>query len=230
VSEVQTALPQQNRLRIKITLDPKYPLSLREIRERLKHIAPEAIERFRPGRADHAAPATGSVDESLLGVPVRLLAPAESLPGFQLPQHEVFFIWPQSALPSALSEGLTNVAEANAVIKIAVDAAEERFIITSPFAAQCRCIASMIAEKRIENVQILSPDKLGHRRIQPPRRLIVSMAASDTATAACWPLNDLGQLTPLFIGNWSLITIVCTPAIMEHHPLVRHFAQAKDLN
>src|SRR5262249_49240940 len=135
------------------------------------------------------------------------------------------FVWPQSALPSALSEGLTNVAEATAAVGIAKSAPDKRFIITSPFAAQCRCIASVAAEEAVENVRGGLPEKLGQRRVQPSPHLILSIAATDTATAASWPLNDLGQLAPLLIGDWSHITVLCAPALMRHHPLIRHLTK-----
>jgi hypothetical protein len=226
ISEIETIFPQQNRLRLKITLDPRYPLALRETRQRLRHVSSAAIEQFRPRGDGQPTPGQGSLDQSLIGVPVRLVAPVESLPGFQLPRHEVRFLWPRSSLPLTLSEGLINQSEAVVAVDIAASTPERRFIITSPFVAQCRAIAKVVANRRLDNIRVTLPEKLGHRRIQPAPHLIVSLAATDAATAATWPLNDLGQLAPLLIGDWSGITILCAPALFQHHPVIRHLARS----
>jgi hypothetical protein len=121
-----------------------------------------------------------------------------------------------------LTEGLANSAEASAVLDYVASNPTKRFVVTSPFTSQCRTVAKAAAERNLDNVRVVVPEKVGHRRIQPPAQLLVTMAATDPITTTAWPLSDLGRLAPLFVGDWAGITVFCSPIVAEHHPVIRH--------
>jgi hypothetical protein len=227
VADVDTARPQQNRLRIKVALAEGETVSLREARQRMRQISPEAIERFRPGTS--AGPNTSiAADSSLLGFPVKLEADVESLPAIQLEKHQVILFWPESSLPMAVSESLLNSAEGAALVDIAVAHPTRRFIATSPYRAQCRLIAEKGSLQNLTNLRVVFGERLGHRSVERGTELLISLVASNRQTTSGWPLNELGHVLPLFLGAWSKIIVVCSPYLAAHHPLIRQLAHANE--
>ena len=221
VADIETSQPQQNRLRIRLAIADGESISLREARERMRQISPEAIERFRPIGGGEPDVEVGSLDRGLLGCQVQLAAKVESLPGIQLERHQVILSWPESLLPLAVSEGFSNSSEATAVIEIAAAHPYRRFVVTSPYRAQCHLIAEGIYARNLTNTRVRFSERLGHRAVQPDTDLIVSLVATDRQSTSGWPLNELGRLVPLFVGEWAKIHVVCSGFVSEHHPLVR---------
>jgi hypothetical protein len=174
-------------------------LTIRLLIETGAYSLPEDVDRF-------ATLEAGSEDRTLLGVPVRLIRAVRQL--FTLEQHRIVVHMPESGLPLALREGLTNVAEARAATELALTAPEREYVVTSLFAAQCRTIAAMAAEANLHNVRVILPDRLGQRTYSRPPNLILSLAVPTAAMGAGWPLSDLEQIGPMLIGDWTHITIV----------------------
>ena len=128
----------------------------------------------------------------------------------------------ESGIPLILREGLVNTAEVRAAIELVQAAPERRHIATSLFDAQCRAIAATAGARDVANLRVVVPNRLGQRAYSTPPDLILSLAVPTATMAAAWPLNDLGWLAPMLIGDWAKITLLCSPEVAEYHPVVRH--------
>jgi hypothetical protein len=219
-TDVAPARPELPRLEMEFTTLPHHPLAVREVRQRLRLVAPAAVERFRAMEME-----PGSEDRTLLGVPIRLVAPIRQL--VTLEQHRIIIHMPQTGIPLVLREGLVNTAEVRAVIELARATRERRHVATSLFDAQCRAIAATAAAARVENLRVALPIRLGQREYSSPPDLILSIAVPTATMATSWPLSDLGWLAPMLIGNWAQITIVCAPEVAGYHPVIRHLGSLR---
>jgi hypothetical protein len=127
---------------------------------------------------------------------------------------------PEDAAPLVLREGLANEAEAAEIAAFATAKPNERFVATSPFTGQCRALAKAATKQKLDNLRVVSPERLGQKVFGREITLLVSLAATEPQQVAGWPFNDVSRLVPIFVGEWAAIHVFCSPA-MSDHPFTR---------
>lgn len=205
------ALADQNkpRLTIEVRALPNRPIAVRQARTLLRMIAPTTIEEFRD-----AAQNEGEIDYRLLTLPVTIDRIGRNLTG---DSHRILLKSPESAAPLVLREGLANEVEATEIATFAASRPNERFVATSPFTGQCRVLARMA---NLENLRVVSPERLGQKIFGREITLLVSLAATESQQVAGWPFNDVSRLIPIFVGEWNAIHVFCSSE-MSGHPFIK---------
>jgi hypothetical protein len=209
---VALADPNKPRLTIELRALPNRPIAVRQARTLLRMIAPTTIEEFRD--ADQKE---GEIDYRLLTLPVRIDRIGRALIG---DSHRILLKVPENAAPLIVREGLANEVEATEIAAFAASRPTERFVATSPFTGQCRVLARAASKKKLENLRVVSPERLGQKVFGREITLLVSLAATESQQVSGWPFNDISRLIPIFVGEWTAIDIFCS-AEMNDHPFVR---------
>jgi len=209
---VPLADPSKPRLAIELRTLPNRPIAIRQARTLLRMIAPTTVEEFR-----EAAPSEGETDYRLLTLPARIDRVGRHLTG---DSHRVLLKIPEDAAPLVVREGLVNKTEAAEIAAFAAARPNERFVATSPFTGQCRAIAKAVTQQKLENLRVVSPERLGQKVFGREITLLISLAATEPHQVAGWPFNDVSRLMPIFVGEWAEIHVFCSPS-MSGHPFIR---------
>jgi hypothetical protein len=216
------ATGQNQAVEVQAKLPAGSNISYRAVRSLLRNLAPSAFDRL----LQNGLPNPGHVDGTLLGKRVVIVAARSSLVS---QQNQLTLTVPQGMAPLSLREGLTNVEEAAALVAHASAHPDQRFVATSPFAAQCRTVAAEASAAKIENLRVHLPERVPWKAQAERSVLLVSLAVTDSEGVAHWPYNHPGNMLPLLVGNWQRIEVFCSPAMAEH-PIVSALSEAAMTN
>jgi hypothetical protein len=209
---VALADPSKPRLTIELRVLPNRPIAVRQARTLLRMVAPTTIDEFRD--ADQKE---GEIDHRLLTLPVRIDRIGRHLTG---DSHRILLKIPETTAPLVVREGLANEIEAAEIASFAAGRPNERFVATSPFTGQCRMLARAAASKGLDNLRVVSPERLGQKVFNREISLIVSLAATEAQQVAGWPFSDVSRLVPIFVGDWNTVHVFCSRE-MRSHPFIQ---------
>jgi hypothetical protein len=209
---VPLAPGQEQAVRVSARVAPGYELSYRAVRALLHNLAPSAFDAL----LQQGLPQPGSLDRSLLGQRIVIEAATTT---FVAGHNELVLTISQHLAPLSLREGLANEVEALAAVSHAKARPLDRFIATSPFAAQCRTIAVAARAARLDNLRVILPERVTWKAQAERNDLLLSLSVTRIEDVARWPYTHPGHMLPLLVGDWQRIDLFCSPAMSEH-PLV----------
>jgi hypothetical protein len=167
---VALADPSKPRFTIELRVLPNRPIAVRQARTLLRMIAPTTVDEFRDAEEKE-----GEIDHRLLTVPVRIDRIGRRLTG---DSHNILLKTPENTVPLVVRKGLANEMEATEIASFAASRPNERFVATSPFTGQCRMLARAAANKGLENLRVVSSERLGQKVFNREINLLVSLAAT----------------------------------------------------
>lgn len=219
VAQVATsALNAARRRIVEVELIDSDGLSAQHVELLLKSVTAQSIE------ALEVNPSDDKIDTSLLGRPVRLVSVQPKPATAELPDHELSVRWPATLFPSIEERLYVNEGEARELVRFA-KACGEPCIATSPFIAQCSLLSELAEEEHLENLRVLSLERLGNEgSASTARHLLISTVVGKGAPTYPYPMNESGRLLPLLVGPYSRIDVFASPEALRHHPLLRSLA------
>jgi hypothetical protein len=210
-SSISLEDPNKSRLEIELSALPNRPLAVRVARTLLRLVAPSSVEEFRNANVN-----MGGIDRRLLSVPVRVDRVTTRLSG---ESHRILIKLPEDSAPMVLREGLANRIEASEIVAYAASRPHDRFVATSLFAAQCRALSTASVAQGLENIRIVTAERLGQKVFNRDIDLLISFVAVTRRHVEGWPFSDLGRVLPLFVGPWRKLHVFCSP-LVQSHPLI----------
>jgi hypothetical protein len=134
-------------------------------------------------------------------------------------RHELKVTIPHAGFRFIQEHGLASEDEARALIERATVLGAD-CVASSPYTAQSFLIAKMAAKEKLR-FPVATPELLGTRPGTGQPTLLLSLVADRADPSFPYPLSDVTELIPMLIGDYKAIEIFCSPAVAEHHPLVR---------